>query len=195
MQAIKPEKLFVDLVPRTAWFSNLRSELTASEWDFARKLVAREAGHRCEACGGRGPQHPVECHERWHYDEKTKVQTLIGLVALCPACHEATHFGLATIRGRDAQALAQLKKVRGWPTTKAKKHVDAAFDAYAQRSCFQWTLDARWLLEFIPVSDKTKAKIMSHCQGLIERGIQPWQAEIRDASDAVLQAPLPAAKS
>src|SRR5688500_8134041 len=46
--------LTVELVPRTCWFSNLRSELSQDEWDRLRRSVYERAGNRCEVCGGKG---------------------------------------------------------------------------------------------------------------------------------------------
>jgi hypothetical protein len=80
-------RLSIELVPATSWFDNLRSLLPPAEWDALRKATSQAAGHRCEICGGRGPKWPVECHERWQYDDATHVQTLTGLIALCPECH------------------------------------------------------------------------------------------------------------
>jgi hypothetical protein len=57
-------------------------------------------GSRCEICGGRGPEHPVECHERWRYNDLIRTQTLVRMIALCPACHQVKHVGLANVRGK-----------------------------------------------------------------------------------------------
>ena len=58
-------RLTIELVPQTCWFSNVRSEVSAADWDRLRKLTSNAAGGRCEVCGGRGPRWPVECHEIW----------------------------------------------------------------------------------------------------------------------------------
>ncbi len=84
---------------------NVRSCVTDTDWGGC---AARSCGgHRCEACrapadrqGGRG----LEVHERWSYDEMTGVQALRRLVALCPACHTTTHYGLAEVTGRADEA-------------------------------------------------------------------------------------------
>lgn len=161
--------LFIDLVPATAWFSNLRSELLPAEWDAVRKAAYRKAGHVCEVCGGRGPKHPVECHERWGYDEAMRVQTLLGTVALCPDCHEATHFGLAQVRGRGPAAKRHLMKVNGWSGAQADDHIAQAFALWQRRSALNWTLDARWLLDKFPLSEATRQKILAHAAGTVTR--------------------------
>lgn len=159
-------RLFIDLVPRSAWFSNLRSELTAPEWDLVRKKTYRLAGFVCQACGGKGPAHPVECHERWTFSDAEAVQTLAGVVALCPACHEATHYGLARVRGREAFARAQLLRVNGWSVSQLNTHVNDAMDTYQRRSEIPWTLDARWLLDYVALSEATQERILAHAAKL-----------------------------
>lgn len=175
---VKTGALLVDLVPNSAWFSNLRSEVTKSEWELVKKATFEPASHRCQACGGKGRKHPVECHERWHYDAATKVQTLIGTIALCPSCHEATHFGLARVRGRDDEALQHLMHVNGWTESAARQHVRDAMDTWKRRSEIKWRLDARWLLDFVPLSDDTKKKILDHAAGLGERTVKDWQKDV-----------------
>ena len=99
--------LFVDLVPYSCWFTNVRSCVTDTDWERLRRPVVRRAGHRCEACGAaedRTAGGGLDVHERWDYDDATGVQALRRLLALCRACHESTHYGLAEVRGRDAEA-------------------------------------------------------------------------------------------
>ena len=56
----------------------------------------------------------MEAHERWNYDNITKVQKLKRLVALCHQCHQATHMGLAQIKNKEIEATNHLKKVRNF---------------------------------------------------------------------------------
>jgi len=176
----KEALLFIDLVPNSAWFSNLRSELTKIEWDLVKKATFKAASYLCEVCGKRGQQHPVECHERWHYDSQTKVQTLVRTIALCPACHESTHYGLASVRGRDQEAKQHLMLVNGWNGDQANQHISQAMDEWKRRSEVKWKLDARWLLDFVHLSEETQKKIIDFAAGLGERKIQDWQQMIVD---------------
>lgn len=168
-------ELFVDMVPTSAWFSNLRSELAPAEWDAVKKKTYQLAGHRCQACSGRGPRHPVEAHERWDFNGNTGMQTLLRVIALCPACHEATHFGLASLNGRARQAKDQLMKVAGMTELQANRHVREAMETYRVRSSQEWTLDARWLIDFVPLSRDTTEKILVHSKGGVRRQVQTWQ--------------------
>lgn len=52
-----------DVVPRTAWCSNLRNHLPKPVWDSISRRLRDEAGSRCELCGRQGPAWPTECHE------------------------------------------------------------------------------------------------------------------------------------
>lgn len=175
--------LSIELVPKTAWFSNLRSELTEDEWDRVKKATFKAAGYLCEICGGKGPKHPVECHEKWIYEEQSNTQILAGTIALCPACHEATHYGLARVKNRSEQAKSHLMKVNGWGYKQVIQHINDAMSDYDFRSKVNWVLDARWLLGFVPLSAATKKKIQDHAKGVIERGIEDWQEEIVSAQE------------
>lgn len=138
-------KLTIELVPSTCWFTNLRSELKQSQWDKLRRKTYRNAHYRCEICGGKGDTHPVECHEIWHYDDEKHIQKLEGLIALCPACHEVKHIGLAGIKGRSKEAAAHLAFVNGWDIAQAKKYINQSFQKWEERSQHEWQLDITWL--------------------------------------------------
>lgn len=155
-------ELLPELVPSTSWFKNLRSELPKEIWDIVRKHVYEQTKSKCEICHGRGQRHPVECHEVWEYDEATGIQKLIRLIALCPACHEVKHFGLAQIRGREAEAFQHLCKVNGILPDKASDIVDKAFEDWARRSGMDWKLDLSALHDLVKELDirilKTRSK-------------------------------------
>ena len=158
--------LYVDLVPKSAWYSNLRSILTPSEWTLLRKLTYRRGKHRCEVCFDSGPRNHVDAHERWVFNNKTYVQTLVDMVCLCPACHEVTHMGLANVNGRAEIAISHLIKITGWTPHQAANHVDEAFDVWHRRSKRGWILDATWILGLgIELSAETEGKIRAMAAG------------------------------
>lgn len=138
-------ELTIELVPSTAWFSNLRSEVRARDWNTCKAYVRERSGSRCEVCGGVGRRHPVDCHEIWHYDDERKIQRLDGLIALCPACHEVKHIGLAGVRGRGPDALMHLARVNDWTPQQAGLYVHEAMATWQERSRFEWELDISWL--------------------------------------------------
>jgi len=136
--------LFVDLVPTSCWFTNVRSCVEQRDWERLRRMVVGRAARRCEACG-RGPataeRRWLEVHERWAYVEEAAVQVLRRLICLCTSCHSATHMGLAGLQGIDAEAKAHLTAVNQWTPDQVEEHIAAAFDLFARRSRKQWRLD------------------------------------------------------
>ena len=140
-------RLTIELVPKTSWYSNVRSHVSESQWDRLRKPVYQRAQSRCEICGGRGPAHPVECHEVWEYDDEARVQRLAGLIALCPACHGVKHIGRSSIKGKGDDAIEQLMRVNGWTASRAEDYVDLVLDIWKLRSQVPWRLDLSWLAE------------------------------------------------
>jgi hypothetical protein len=138
------ESLYVDLVPASCWFTNARSAISERDWDRVHRMVVTRAGRVCEACGaGRDPKARrwLEAHERWRFDEITRTQRLTRLICLCTNCHEATHFGLAQVRGRDQAAFAHLLEVTGMDEKTANVHLRRAFAIWEARSRTAWALD------------------------------------------------------
>jgi hypothetical protein len=138
-------KLTIELVPSTAWYSNVRSNVTPAEWDVLRKECYKKAGYKCEVCGGKGPNHPVECHEIWEYDDGDCTQTLGGLIALCPDCHSTKHFGFARVSGKEKEAKLHLMKVNDLTEEQADKYIEEVFMIWEERSKYDWTLDISFL--------------------------------------------------
>lgn len=137
-------KLLPELVPETAWCKNLRSALSESDWDRVRKSAYKKAGYKCEICGGNGKHHPVECHEVWEYQNssgKRGIQRLKKVEAVCPACHEVKHIGLAQVRGRYNQAIRHMCRVNGISKKKAEAVVVSAMAEWQKRSQIEWDCD------------------------------------------------------
>jgi hypothetical protein len=131
--------LFVDLIPETSWFTNVRSGVDPGDWDRLRRHVYRRAGHRCEACGATRCR--LEAHERFTYDAQTGIQRLVRLVCLCDWCHTATHMGMAGVRGLRTEAIAHLMAVTGMGPGEAHEHIDEAFARWERRSAIRWHVD------------------------------------------------------
>ena len=136
--------LFVDLVPRSCWFTNVRSCVSQQDWERLRRPILRRAGFQCEVCGApedRAAGRWLEVHERWHYDDHRGVQALRRLIAICKPCHLVTHFGLANVTGRTDEAFAHLREVTGMSQADAWAHVKAAEGLWISRSARTWHLD------------------------------------------------------
>ena len=139
-------KLFIDMIPATSWGMNLHNEdiLTTFDWNTIRRRTYRAANHRCEVCGEKGPKHQVECHEQWHFNTKTQVQTLRGLVALCPDCHAATHYGFTNRdEAKGERIRAHLMHVNGWTEAQLLAHIQAAQTRCAMLTRVPWKLNLR----------------------------------------------------
>jgi hypothetical protein len=116
--------LFVDLIPASSWFRNVRNAVSATDWYRIRTMVYARAGHQCEACGRRKSDHVrLDCHERFEYTGQ--IQRLRRLVCMCGACHQVTHFGHTHLSGRADQALAHLMTVTGMTQATAMAHIKA----------------------------------------------------------------------
>lgn len=139
-------RLTLELVPRPLWYkSNIRTVLPKEDWDLLRRSVYRRANYLCEICGGRGPNHPIECHEVWRYDEAARTQTLERMIGLCPACHGVKHMGRSQVVGRGDEAMAHLAAVNGWPPDLAQRYVGMAVYVWGRRSGLTgWRLLVNW---------------------------------------------------
>ena len=133
-----PKKLLtIELIPKTCWFSNLRSTLTTKQWNLVRKLSYEKADNKCEICGdtgkNQGYKHNVECHEIWQYVDKTKTQKLKGLISLCPLCHKAKHFGRAVAMGYEKDIIKHIRKINKWSEVQMQKHIEESYELFIER--------------------------------------------------------------
>lgn len=146
-------KLSIELVPSTSWYNNVRSIVKSKEWNIIRKKCYTLANNICEICGDNGfnqhISHNVECHEIWEYDDNNHIQTLIGLIALCPYCHKTKHIGLARLNGEEHIAIKQLIKINNITKIEAIKYIDNCFEIWNKRNAFSWTLNTDYLIEYL----------------------------------------------
>ena len=145
---ITEPKLTIELVPSSAWFSNVRSMVRTSVWEVLKKQTSKLANYKCEVCFGRGRYWATECHEVWQYNDKEHIQTLVRLIALCPMCHKVKHIGLAGIIGGFEEARSHLMKVNQWSLSTANDYINKSFDIFDERSKYEWTMDISYLKQF-----------------------------------------------
>lgn len=142
----KPPFIRPWMVPQALWGRNLRALLEPDDWKHIRKDCYARAGSRCRVCGRRGPQWPVEADEGWAYDDETRVQTLKGVIALCPDCHAVRHWGRTIATGKHDEALAWMEDVNGWTRAQALECGNLAMEEWHQRSRFDdWRCDFSWV--------------------------------------------------
>lgn len=146
-------KLTIELVPSTAWYTNVRSNVTKEEWDTIRKKCYRLANDVCEICGdtskNQGKLYNLECHEIWDYNDEKKIQTLTGLIGLCNYCHTVKHPGLAGVQGRSNIVIEQLIKVNKMSEGETEDYINEAFSIWKERSDHKWELDITYLKEYM----------------------------------------------
>ena len=151
-------RLTVELIPRTLFFSNVRTLLPKKYWNIIRKDSYDKADNKCEICGDTGKNqgygHNVECHEIWDYNEEKKVQKLLGLVSLCPKCHQVKHFGRTSAIGKQPEAFKHMEKVNNWNHKQCLDHLKVAMSEWMERSKYKWFIDLSYLNEKYEVPKK-----------------------------------------
>lgn len=133
------------MVPQPLWGWNLRALLVRNNWDVVRRWAYERSGHRCRICGLQGEKHPVEADEGWAYDDNRKVQTLKGVIGLCPRCHEVRHWGRTMAIGREEQGLQWMMTINGWSRSEAQSCAQLALKQWQERSRWKWTCDVSWV--------------------------------------------------
>lgn len=130
----------------------IRSRLLQEEWIELRRKVSKDAGYRCEACGRRGKDHPVETHDIWTFDSETGVQTLVCVKAFCPECHRVRHLN-EEIRDdfelpRFQELVSWTSLVNGWSRKDAERHLRDCDDKRAALLGRKWTVHASAILDY-----------------------------------------------
>ena len=140
---LKPLRLDLELVPATAWFSNIRGICSANTWTLICKRTYKAFDYRCGICGGKGLDHPVECHETWHYGDLNHVMALTGLIALCPDCHSVKHMGFTQTKGSMAlkRAIEHMAGINRISIEDCLMYISYHDDVMMLRSQYMWSLN------------------------------------------------------
>ena len=133
-------KLFIDLIPKTSYFKNVRSLFSDNDWNLIRHHIYERASHRCECCGIKRMKY-LEAHERWIYDYETQTQKLIRIIALCRLCHQATHYGHSKVSKDIIKINEHLKKVCKINDEELKNHIKEAYEIWEKRNEIKWKID------------------------------------------------------
>lgn len=151
-------KLTIELVPGPSWWSNVRSNLTKTQWDKLRVEVYTLANNKCEICGGIGTKHPVECHEVWEYDDKKNIQKLKKFMSICPLCHQTKHIGLtgSLVHENGDRAYKRFQVINKLTNKETKLFHDYFWQQWKQRSFKKWKLDITLLDDYNIELGKTK---------------------------------------
>ena len=138
-------KLTFETVPEECWYSNLRSALSAEQWDIVRKDAYRRYRYRCAICGASGR---MEAHEKWSYDISSAVQKLEDVIALCHACHQVKHISRTQLMGKGAEAEEHYMRVNGCTQSEYHADLQALNEHYrALNAVENWITDLTFLRE------------------------------------------------
>jgi len=136
-----------ELVPRTSWCDNVRTQVKPKVWDAIRKDVYAEYGHKCGICSRKTR---LEAHEIWDYDDSIGAQVLRGMIALCPMCHRCKHIGLTEVLATQGKLkidsiVAHYCRVNKCDKPTFMKDRNAAFELWAERSKRSWEVDISYI--------------------------------------------------
>lgn len=143
-------KLTIELIPHSLWGKNLRTLIPQTSWDRIRRSCYRSANYRCQICSNVGDNHPVECHEKWQYDDEKHVQKLIGVLSLCPLCHKVKHLGRVNALEPHLYetVVNHLLKINDWSFKDYRRYSRYIQQQHEKRDKYTWTIDielARYL--------------------------------------------------
>jgi hypothetical protein len=149
---LKPGKKLIltpELIPYHMHGKNVRAVLSQEDWQNVARHSYKEAGHRCEICNAKGR---LECHEIWNFNDKKLIQSLAGLITLCPDCHRVKHIGLARKMGWYGDALEHMAKVNGISKAKARKFIEYA-EIEVKNRPNEYQLDLTFLNQYRKIAD------------------------------------------
>ena len=146
------ERLKIELVPETAWWSNVRSNVSRAEWELCKRYAKAKTNAVCIICGdsglNQGWRYAVEAHEIWDYDDDDQVQTLVDIDPLCPRCHQCKHLGRSrsTMDLREwTQLIEHFQKVNDYTDWDTERAIVLAFKQHHDRGTMPWTLEVGFL--------------------------------------------------
>lgn len=140
-------KLQIELIHPDNFGENLRKYLAVETWDKVRKRIYDEANYSCSICKATGVQ--LHCHEVWIYDDKKKIQKLLGLQCLCAKCHDVKHWGRTTSMNHLGKLPSSYLKelIEHFCITNSctedtfRKHSAGAFYTHSKRAKYKYKID------------------------------------------------------
>jgi hypothetical protein len=144
MASRKSYRLIPELVPRDLWgrsaFQMLRGKATWTK--KIRPDAITEAGNQCQICSDNAGV--LVCHDKWKYNDKARIATLIGFEVHCRSCDAVTHVGRAAQMGDREQVLMEavitLCTVNECKPPVAVKIIADALDLWMKRSEKRWKI-------------------------------------------------------
>ena len=135
--------LYIDLIPKNCWFTNVRYCIDPNDWNKLRKIVYKRVNYCCEICKINCVKNNlrIEAHERWYYDYENKIQKLIRIIALCNPCHQVTHYGYAKMTGNEEKAQNHLMQIRKFNLEECNEHIEIAYAIWMEKNEIEWILN------------------------------------------------------
>ncbi len=141
-------KLNFELVPDGCWHSNLRYILPKGYWEKIKQISRKNANGKCKVCGKTTKF--LDTHERWFFNEETKTQQLVDIVAVCKDCHSVMHIGFTSLKGNLERAENHYMKVNNCSYAEYKKELNLATINHARQNKVEnWLLDISFLEKFL----------------------------------------------
>lgn len=138
-------KLKLHLIPQTSFYYNLRSYLGRTQWSKLSRRIREKHNYKCQYCGfveDRINKKYTNLHEIWKFDEKNKIQKLIGFECICSDCHNIHHWGFSKFKGLNLEYLIKHAcRVNNCTPQQFKKHIEKEKEIWYRRSQIKWKIE------------------------------------------------------
>lgn len=146
-----PDHCGPQLIPSTAFGSNVRALVSNKEWKSIRLEVLAKQGNYCKFCNA--TPSTLDCHEIWSYTwktgETTGLQSLEDIYPLCKNCHGICHIGFWSLKGSVDHLERHMAKVRRMSIPDVKAEIANAFVVHDQLSKLNWELSVLKLSTYL----------------------------------------------
>ncbi len=138
MERRKTALLIPELVPGPLWGRSAHKMLgSKAVWKKQiRGDTLAEANNRCSVCKSSGGR--MTCHEKWGYNDKQFVATLLGFEIHCSNCDLVAHAGRAFKLGYGEVVISHLCVMNNWDIKHAMTVLKHAMDVWMKRSKEEW---------------------------------------------------------
>jgi len=151
MERRKAALLMPELVPGPLWGRSAHKMLGSKAiWKKQiRGDTLAEAGNRCSVC--KSSEGRMTCHEKWRYDDKELIATLLGFEIHCSNCDLVAHAGRAFKLGYGEVVVSHLCAMNHWGIKHAVSVLEHATDVWMKRCEEEWRIKvAPYLVERYP---------------------------------------------
>lgn len=147
-------RLKIQMIPKTMYEKNVRSELTTTDWQQLSRLIRYQAHGTCSICEAENLDlRDMDAHEVWDYiiekknGEKVYIQRLKEIIPVCKKCHAAIHIGHTKALGKQThtncyeRAVDHFMEVNHCGYSKFVEKERKAHKKWLKRSKHKWKLD------------------------------------------------------